>query len=85
MSSTSDIKVTTGPQKNNLLNLIIWFVIITVAWYILLYFIIKPMGLQVKDVAGNPTGRVDSAKTLLWSLILAALVVAVVYLIKTWK
>ena len=51
-----------------------WFIIVAIIVWLLL-IALKPTAVQVKDLAGNPTGVVNQS-TALWTAIIAGIIVA---------
>lgn len=58
-----------------------WFIIVAIiAW--LIFLATKPAALQVKDLAGNPTGVLDQGKALGAALIIGIIIAFLVWLFK---
>lgn len=75
----------TSQNKNGLINTLLWFAFLTLGFFLLLYYILKPSGLQVKDAAGSATGVMDTSKTLIVSLAIAFFIILLIYILKTWS
>ena len=63
------------------LNLVIWFVIVAViVWFILVST--KPTWVQKNDENGVSTGEVDQGKAILWAVIIALIITAVIWVVR---
>lgn len=63
------------------LNLVIWFIIITViVWFILVST--KPTWVQKRDDNGVTTGEVDQGRAILWAVIIALIITAVIWVVR---
>jgi len=71
------IKVT---KKQNLGNLLLWFIGIAVIVYIILA-ITKPTWVQQKDLAGLPNGTLNQGTTIIISIVVAIIIVGLIYLL----
>ena len=81
-SFTPSIVRRPNPQDGNFLNLLIWFLLISVAVYLFLFYLLNPTILQTQDATGSHTGNADAAKTLLASIIIAIFIVFAIYIFK---
>lgn len=70
------------PKRGNLLGLLLWTVILSVIMLIILIFW-KPEIIQKTNAEGEPIGELDTAKTILASIIVALTIVLIIYLLST--
>lgn len=70
-----------GRGGNWFLNLVIWFIVIAViVWFILVST--KPTWVQKNDDNGVTTGEVDQGKAILWAVIIALIITAVIWIVR---
>jgi hypothetical protein len=60
---------------------VLWFIIIAVITWFILYSL-RPTWVQ-QTTNGTPNGQVDAGRVLLWSVVIALIVVLIVWLIRS--
>ena len=63
------------------LGFFIVFIIIALITYGIL-FLLKIDAVQRKDATGLPTGEIDQSKAIIWSIVIALIIVVLIYLLR---
>ncbi len=62
-------------------NLIVWFIIIAVIVWAL-FALFRPTWVQRRDITGVPLGELDQSRAIIYSLIIALIIVGLVYVFR---